>query len=298
MDKIWLWFSRSASELYPADRSLRSVYEITPPNLFRSRSLPLQTTIILDIHHMFSRIYKYQNEITSYDVLKFIAIITMIIDHIGVYFVGENTPYWRAIGLAAAPLFFFISGSVFKYHIKLSVMAYGIFITVGAFLLGYDFSVNILLVIICIKWVLDHWDPCKQDTLTLFVIFALLYFFSFFLIDCIEFGLFGFAYAFCGRLLAMKANKLLVAIFLSGTLCCQFYERIFFNKNLYVAFEALLVIIILFFMMIFFEKKVFPGDFCFKNGVLIFSRYSLEIYFWHFLLFETMLQLYYLTGAA
>lgn len=240
---------------------------------------------------MFPRIYKYQHKINSYDLVKFFAIITMIIDHIGVYFIGENTEYWRSIGRFAAPLFFFISGSVQKYHIKLSIIFYGAFITIGAFMLGYDFSINILLVIVCIKVVLDHWDPSQQSAIALVVIFVLLNISSFWLMDVIEYGLFGFAYAFCGRLLAMRSHQILIAGLLSGTIFSQFYKRILFNENLYVAIETLIVAILLFFIIIFFKYKVFDGDYWFKDGVLVFSRYSLEIYFWHFLLFEIIYQL-------
>jgi len=240
---------------------------------------------------MFSRIYKYHHELNSYDVVKFLAIITMVIDHIGFYFVVENTEYWRTIGRFAAPLFFFISGYVSKYHIKPNILFYGIFITVAGFILGYGFSINILIVIVCIKWVLEHWDPSQENVVTLVIIFALLYFFSFLLIGVIDYGLFGFAYAFCGRLLAMKANQVLVSSFLFGTLYSQLYDLIIFNENLYVATEALIVTIILLFLMALFKYKVFFIKSLFKNGILIFSRYSLEIYFWHLLLFEIVFQL-------
>jgi hypothetical protein len=215
----------------------------------------------------------------------------MIIDHIGAYFIGENTEYWRSIGRFAAPLFFFVSGSVSKYHIKLNIIFYGAFITIGTFMLGYDFSINILLVIVCIKVVLDHWDPSQQSAITLVVVFVLLNFSSFWLMNVIEYGLFGFAYAFCGRMLAMSTHRTLVAYLLAGTIFSQFYKRILFNENLYVAIESLIVAILLFFIIYFFKYKVYNGNYWFKDGILIFSRYSLEIYFWHFLLFEIIYQI-------
>ena len=48
-------------------------------------------------------------EVTYLDILKTVAIILMIIDHIGYYFFPEN--YWfRAIGRACVPVWFFLIG--------------------------------------------------------------------------------------------------------------------------------------------------------------------------------------------
>lgn len=235
---------------------------------------------------MFARIYKYNHELNSYDLIKFIAIIAMIIDHIGFYFIVENTDYFRALGRLAAPLFFFLSGYVSKYHIRPSIFIYGVVITSASFYLGYGFSINILIVIVGIKWVLDHWDPSKANSFTLVIIFSLLYFFSFFTISFIDYGLFGFAYALCGRLLAMKTNPVLIAFFLAGTLVNQLFERIVYNENIYVALLVSIVVILLFLLMFLFKYKVYSAKPLLKNSILIFSRYSLEIYFWHLLFFE------------
>ena len=240
---------------------------------------------------MFTRIYKYNHELNSYDVIKFIAIITMIIDHIGLYFIVETLEYWRAIGRFAAPLFFFLTGYVSKYHIRSNILFYGAIITLVSFDAGYPFHLNILIVIASIKWILEHWDPSQESTVTLVIIFLCLYFFSFWLKGLIEYGLFGFAYAFCGRLLAMKTKSALAAIFLVTILFSQFSELIIFNNNIHITIIVSMVAILLFLMMVFFQYKIYSVNTLIKNSCLIFSRYSLEIYFWHLCIFEVIHQL-------
>ena len=240
---------------------------------------------------MLARIYKYNHELNSYDVIKFIAIIAMIIDHIGFYFIAENSDYFRALGRLAAPLFFFVTGYVSKYHLKPNIFFYGFIITGLSFDFGYGFSINILIVFFAIKWILDHWDPSQAHAFTLVIVFLLLYFLNPFYRNFVDYGLLGFAYAFCGRLLAMKTQPVLTAFLLASTLLIQLVERIFFNNNLYVALLVSVVVILLFLMMSLFQYKVFSAKPLVKNSLLIFSRYSLEIYFWHLLFFGISFQL-------
>ena len=59
------------------------------------------------------------------DILKIIAIICMIIDHIGLYFFPE-TWILRAVGRYAFPVFCFFAGFNFRNKLKLKVLIYGI----------------------------------------------------------------------------------------------------------------------------------------------------------------------------
>jgi hypothetical protein len=46
---------------------------------------------------------------TTYDIIKTLAVITMIIDHVGLYFAGDN-PWLRAIGRIGLPVWFYLIG--------------------------------------------------------------------------------------------------------------------------------------------------------------------------------------------
>ncbi len=48
-------------------------------------------------------------DLTSYDLLKTLAVILMIIDHVGVYFFPDEL-WWRAVGRLSAPIWLFLIG--------------------------------------------------------------------------------------------------------------------------------------------------------------------------------------------
>ena len=59
------------------------------------------------------------------DILKIIALICMIIDHIGLYFFPE-TWILRAVGRYAFPIFCFFAGFNFKNSLRFKTLIYGI----------------------------------------------------------------------------------------------------------------------------------------------------------------------------
>ncbi len=238
---------------------------------------------------MFTRIYKYNNELNSYDVLKFIAIIAMIIDHIGYFFV-EDDDYLRAIGRLAAPLFFFITGYVPNYQIKRSIWVYGFILTGANFWFLHQLHINILIVFAAIKWVLEYWKPENNRVFTLIIIFLLIYFVTLFSRDFIEYGLLGFAYAGCGRLKATDSKPILASILIMITFLVQIIDRILYHDNIYVILLRLTVAVVLFVLLSSFHYRVFQINSLLKNSLLVFSRYSLEIYFWHLLAFGIIAQ--------
>lgn len=238
---------------------------------------------------MFTRIYKYNNELNSYDVIKFIAIITMIIDHTGYFFVEDND-YLRAIGRLAAPLFFFITGYVPNYQIRRSIWVYGFILTGANFWFRHQLYINILIVFAAIKWVLEYWKPENKSILTLVIIFLLIYLVTLFSRDFIEYGFLGFAYAGCGRLKATRSKPVLASILIVVTFLVQMMDKILYHDNIYVILLILTVAAILFFLFSSFRYRVFQIKPLLKNSLLIFSRYSLEIYFWHLLAFGIIAQ--------
>jgi hypothetical protein len=240
---------------------------------------------------MFTRIYKYNNELNSYDVIKFLAIITMIIDHIGYYLV-ENNEYLRASGRLAAPLFFFITGYVSNYQIKLAILVYGVIITAIFFYFHDNLYINILLVFASIKWILARWQPEKARTVTLMSIFGLIYVFSSISRHFIDYGLLGFAYALIGRLKATGFKSWFAAMMMLSTFLVQMLNIIISNDNIYVVAIVYVVAILLFLTVLLFRYQVIKvNSIALKNSVLVFSRYSLEIYFWHILLLELTMRM-------
>jgi hypothetical protein len=65
------------------------------------------------IHKISHNTNKYGSNISTLDWLKFLAIVTMTIDHIGVYFCAHNSElyFWfRSIGRIHVPVWFFFAG--------------------------------------------------------------------------------------------------------------------------------------------------------------------------------------------
>ena len=89
-------------------------------------------------------LYKYGREVNTHDLVKVLATIVMIIDHIGLYFV-DNNDWFRIIGRLAAPLFFMLVGASGAYHQKKELIVYT-FILMGFqyYLIGFDPLLNIL----------------------------------------------------------------------------------------------------------------------------------------------------------
>lgn len=93
-------------------------------------------------------------DITSYDLLKCFAVVTMIVDHTGYYFFPEDL-WWRAVGRLSAPVWLFLVGYARSRDLSPRLwIGAGILIVSG--LLGAPFfPLDILVSIIIVRLVLD-----------------------------------------------------------------------------------------------------------------------------------------------
>ena len=84
--------------------------------------------------------------VTTTDVLKFIGVVTLLIDHYGLFYhPDENT--WRLVGRTAAPIFFFLIGFARTRSVPWTWLAFGAAITAMNYVAfgGWrDTTVNIL----------------------------------------------------------------------------------------------------------------------------------------------------------
>ncbi len=95
--------------------------------------------------------FKYGNDINSYDVLKAVAIILMVIDHIGYFFFPDQL-YWRAVGRICVPIWFFMVGyskAEWKDFGVLGGMV--VLVLVDALLYSPIFALNILATITLLR---------------------------------------------------------------------------------------------------------------------------------------------------
>jgi hypothetical protein len=90
----------------------------------------------------------------TWDALKLLALVLMVIDHIGHFFFPEQL-WLRAIGRSAAPIFLFLAGYAASYRLRWDVVILGLALTTYNFILqGGFFPLNILLTITCCRMIL------------------------------------------------------------------------------------------------------------------------------------------------
>ena len=122
--------------------------------------------------------FDYGTTPNAFDWLKFIALTTMIVDHIGHYFFPE-ADWVRVIGRIAFPIFLFLVGysANFKFNRWLCVGA--ALVTISAMQTGHPvFPLNILWAILLYRIIMDKLKDTKifqEETGMLFI--ALLMFF-------------------------------------------------------------------------------------------------------------------------
>jgi len=84
--------------------------------------------------------------VTTTDVLKFVGVVTLLIDHYGLFYHPDETT-WRLVGRTAAPIFFFLIGFARTRAVPWTWFAFGAAITVmnyGSFGGWRNTTINIL----------------------------------------------------------------------------------------------------------------------------------------------------------
>jgi len=241
-------------------------------------------------------IYRYGQKINSHDLLKISAILTMVVDHVGYYFMGNNV-WFRIIGRMAAPQFFFLIGYSGSYRFKWSILVYGICLFVVNLLINPSTSIivhilpiNILISFVLIKALLNKLDVVKLTTNQLIMLLAILMLFSFPTYLLIEYGTLGLCYAIGARLLSQRHSFGRFWMFI--TVIVQFgFELVFLIRGQTehsihsIPFIAGLVLVVACLNLLIFLKyrfRVFNlTQRLVKTVALYISRYSLEIYFFH-----------------
>lgn len=99
--------------------------------------------------------FEYGTAPNAYDVLKAIALITMVIDHMGAYFFPE-TDALRVVGRIAFPVFLFLVGYSGNFRWDNWLFAGAIVVCIARFGAGNPlFPLNILFSILLWRWVMS-----------------------------------------------------------------------------------------------------------------------------------------------
>lgn len=230
---------------------------------------------------MLKRLYHYGHQANSHDVTKAFAIITMVLDHIGL--VTQST-WLHVIGRTAAPLFFFLVGYSKSYHWQNRILLYGIALTMFHLFIYYPPAImlNILFSFIIIRLLLTWLAPVKLERTTLLALFIGCNVLSYYLYDHLEYGLLGLEIGLLGLFVREQRSYAIpwgIAA-MSSYCAAQIITFKFYAPAPFFTTIALFIAIGAY--CCFYKQRIWELAKPLRLTVLFLSRYSLEIYFYHF----------------
>ncbi len=239
---------------------------------------------------------KLPKSITSYDLLKTFAIITMIIDHVGYYFFPEQL-WFRAIGRLCVPAWLFLIGYSKSKDITVTLIAGAIILMVANFVVGiYVFPANILATIIISRLIIDFvMKIFFKDKISLYFIC-----FTFFILVIpsyllFEYGSLAFIMVMFGWLVRNKKEgddkKIVDAFMMFSLLSFVIYQQVYFGfDNAQTVFLVLGVIAVNLVLYYFRPHEFVELTNRLNGGVVWFiqacGRHTLEIYVAHLIIFK------------
>ena len=155
----------------------------------------------------FSSTKHLPRELTSYDLLKSLAVILMIVDHIGFYFYRDDL-WWRAVA-SSGPLWFFFVGYAKGRNLTPPIWIGASLLLVASFVFGSAvFPLNILFAIILVRLVLDPvMNFCLRSRDNLVLLFFLAFVLSIPSWVFWEYGIVGLLVAMTAWLLRHKEER-------------------------------------------------------------------------------------------
>lgn len=246
--------------------------------------------------------------LTTYDLVKTLAIVLMILDHIGYFFYPDNH-WFRVVGRACVPMWLFLVGYAQTRDVSRRLWLWGGAVVVANFVFGGPlFPLNIIFSILFIRLMLDkiagvafrNWEFLTYTVIALCVLYipTMILF---------EYGTAGLMLAMCGyaiRNMTMLPISIVTQrvfiIFAVGFYALA--SDLLFRKFTVMESQAMYFLVGLSALMMYFFKPLeliwatrkLPGIIV---GMLQFTgRYTLEIYVIHLIAFKAVAAYYGLAG--
>lgn len=233
-----------------------------------------------------TRYYKY-GPLNTHDVVKCVAIVLMIIDHIGAYLLPEHSDF-RLIGRFAMPLFLFLVGYSLSYRWRWDLFFWACAVLAGGLLLGQPvFSLNILFAILLTR-VLMRWLDKNGYIYSHpwhIIVASVIWYFP--LAPLLDYSVMNALFAVSGYLVAKDMRATLTRIFLCITLALHvLVQMIDFEFSVYQCAVYIALTPPMGLFMLHYRLKTYQGAVAAIAAPIKFiGRYSLEIYALHLLLF-------------
>lgn len=238
-------------------------------------------------------------QITSYDVLKSFALITMIIDHVGAYLFPEQME-WRVIGRMSMPVWLFLVGYANTRELAKPLWIGGIALVLldlglGQGLLQFNILFTILLARLSIDFIMEVFLK-NRDLMVLTVVgLTLLFFPSVYLFD---YGTHALLFVVLGYLVRhqneISFSKINILLFMGYVVLLHSFTSMWtFNFNALESMIAGLGILLVCLWLVNFQSKVYDTKGLFRFNIIaaplkIMGRYSLEIYVIHLFIFKAI----------
>ncbi len=235
--------------------------------------------------------------LTSYDFLKSFAVLTMIIDHIGMYLFPEQNE-WRVIGRMSMPVWLFLVGYANSRDLSSFLWIGGSILVLSTVVMGEGLlPFNILFTILFVRFFLDGVMrvflkdiESKIFTILLMVILVVPTGFIF------DYGTHAFLFAIYGYLVRHQ-NKLnisrafILAIMGVAVVVHSFYQRYHFGFDYIEAVYSAAGMLGISLFMIKFQSKLYPNvtkrlPMLMTAAIQLMGRHSLEVYVVHLLVLK------------
>jgi hypothetical protein len=231
------------------------------------------------------------NYVTSYDVLKTIAVVLMILDHVGFYVLPE-VEFLRVLGRLCVPIWFFLIGYANTREIIKDLWSGALVLTISSLIMGGSvFPITILLSFIIIRLVLDYVAEygfkSKENFIILCFVMVILWFPSSFIM---EYGTAGLGLTLVGYTVRHNNSyriKAFLAFFLLFTLSQIFVFQFDFIHSAFMTFGLTIVGLALW--------RFKPMDYVGFNSASIIGhilkftgRHTLFIYVAHILILKAL----------
>lgn len=234
------------------------------------------------------RLSKY-GALNTHDVLKFAAIMLMLVDHVGLYFFPEDLTL-RAIGRACVPIWFFFIGAYKPSKFGIEILLYAIFIDFITMVIPeISFgNLNILFSIIIVRLLIGLCEKYELHKKTLLIPVLLAILFYPISVAIFSYGSIGFLFAFMGYLYRVGCEKNRFYAYSFSAMGIFLFLQIsafhfgFFDAVTCVALTSISMLALLRYDL---KKIGLKLPKLIEKPVMILARYSLEFYALHLTIF-------------
>lgn len=243
-----------------------------------------------------SRTLNKYGGLNSYDLLKAFAIITMIIDHAGLFFL-QDIDILRVIGRISFPVFAFCVGYNRKYTFDKTLAILAVISCLASLVLwphlkylirGSVLKASILPSIIIIRIFMQLLSE-KLNNYSASIVIIILWVFLSWSSHLIQYGTLGIIIAICGYLCALPHRGYFSKIFLGINLLFYFvYQYGVFRFDQTGLLVLFMEYVLLMLVLADFIVKPIKMGYNLTLSLLVLSRYSLIIYFVHSLAFKLL----------